>query len=98
MRARDVYILRRQSAPSRGRWWRRVGQFGALIAELGPVPGGGEEVLIVERATGATVGDLRQPFGDEFYAVRLEEDLLTLPADAFEDKWLGDSDGPSSCR
>lgn len=86
MRARDVYILRHQSDPSRGRWWRRLGQLGALTSELDPVPGGGEEVLIVERATGATVGALRQLFGDEFYAVRLEEDLLTLSADAFEDK------------
>ena len=48
-------------------------------------------MLIVERATGESVGNLRQPFGNEFFAARLEEDLLTVLVDAFEDKWLSGS-------
>ena len=59
IRARDVYDLRRQPAPAKGRWWRRLGQLVSLVTVLGPVPGGGEQVLIVERATGENVGNLR---------------------------------------
>jgi hypothetical protein len=59
-----------------------------LVVDLGPVPGGGGRTVIFERATGAVVGGVHQRFGDDFYDVRLEEDLLTLPAEAFRDKWL----------
>jgi len=65
---------------------------GALVTILGPVPAGGETALIVERATGETVGSLRQPFGNEFYAARLGEDLLVLSPGAFSDEWLSRGD------
>lgn len=92
MRARDVYELRRQPAPDKGRWWRRLGQVLAAVLTMGePVTGGGAKTLIVETATGQVIGDLRQRFGDEFYATRLEEDLLTLSVEDFRDKLLSDS-------
>ena len=62
-----------------------------LVVNLGPVPGGGDRTLIVESATGKVTGDVKQAFGDDFYDSRLEEDLLTLPVDDFEDKWLSSS-------
>lgn len=34
-------------------------------------------------ATGSVAGEVEQPFGDDFYDARLEEDLLTLAADDF---------------
>ncbi len=92
MRARDIYELRREPAPRRGRWWRRLGQLATLAVELGPVPGGGGRTEIVQRATGSVVGNVHQRFGDDFYDVRMEEDLLTLSAEAFRDKWLSPTD------
>jgi hypothetical protein len=96
MKARDVYEIRRIPAPTNRRWWRRLGELVALVAVLGPVPAGGETVLIVERAIGETVGSLRQPFGNEFYAARLEEDLLVLSPEAFSDNWLSRGDDPQA--
>ena len=88
MRARDRYELQQTPAPLHGRWRRRLGQLLMLAVDLGPVPGGGGRTLIVETATGAVIGDVKQPFGDDFYDSRLEEDLLTLSVDDFEAKWL----------
>jgi hypothetical protein len=92
MRARDLYELERNPAPGRGRWWRRLGQLITLVINLGPVPGGGGRTLIVERATGNVIGHVKQPFGDDFYDARIEEDLLTVSVDDFRDKWLSSSD------
>jgi hypothetical protein len=69
-----------------------MGQLVALAVELGPVPGGGGRTLIVEKATGKVIGSVKQPFGDDFYDARLEEDLLTLSVDDFRDKWLSSPD------
>ena len=63
-----------------------------LVVNLGPVPGGGSRTLIVESATGKVVAHVKQPFGDDFYDSRLEEDLLTLSVDDFEAKWLSSPD------
>lgn len=46
--------------------------------------------MIVERATGRVVGAVRQRFGQDFYDVHLEEDLLTLSVEDFRDKWCSD--------
>jgi hypothetical protein len=62
-----------------------------LGVNLGPVPGGGGRTLIVERATGEVIGNVKQTFGDDFYDSRLEEDLLTLSVDEFENKWSSSS-------
>lgn len=91
MRARDRYELQRNPAPLHGKWRRRLGQLVMLAVDLGPVPGGAGRTLIVERATGEVIGDVKQPFGDDFYDSRLEEDLLTLSVDEFEDRWLSSS-------
>ncbi len=88
MRARDTYELQRKPAFRRGQWWRRLGQLVALAVELGPVPGGGGRTLIVEKTTGKVIGALRQPFGNDFYDARIEEDLLILTVDEFKAKWL----------
>lgn len=88
MRARDVYELQREPARRRGRWWRRLGQLIALAVELGPVPAGGGQTLILERATGTVIGTVKQRFGNDFPDARIEEDLLTLTVDAFTAKWL----------
>jgi len=92
VRAADVYELRREAAPRRGRWWRRVLQLISLVVDLGPVPGGGGRTVIVERATGTAIGEVDLRFGDDFYDVRLEEDLITLSAEAFRDTWLSAAD------
>jgi hypothetical protein len=60
----------------------------ALIVDLGPVPGGGGRTLVVEKATGGVAGEVEQPFGDDFYDARLEEDLLALSEDDFNARWL----------
>lgn len=86
MQAADVYELRREAAPRRGRWWRRVLQLVTLVVGPGPVPGGGGRTV-----TGAAVADVDQRFGDDFYDVRLE-DLITLPAAAFRDTLLSEAD------
>lgn len=88
MRARDIYERRREPAPPRGTRWRRPGQLVALIVDRGPVPGGGGRTLVVEKATGSVAGEVEQPFGDDIYDARLEEDLLTLAADDFNARWL----------
>ena len=48
--------------------------------------------MIVEKATGEVIGEVKQPFGDDFYDARLEEDLLTLSVDDFRDMWLSSTD------
>lgn len=93
MRARDLYELRREPSPRQGRWWRRLGQLLALVIDQGHLPGGGGRTVIVERATGRDIGEVRQPFGNDFYDVRLQEELLTLSAEDFGDQWLPDADG-----
>jgi hypothetical protein len=87
MRARDAYELRHEPAPKRGTVWRILSQFLALIV-VGPSPGGGDRVLIIDRRTGGEVGHVRQRSGDDFYSARLEEDLLTMSADDFTARWL----------
>jgi hypothetical protein len=57
-----------------------------------PVEGGGEKTLIIETATGEVVGSLDQRFGNDFYDVRLEDDLLTLAAEDFRGRWLSGPD------
>lgn len=49
-----------------------MGQPTALAVELGPVPGGGGRTLIVEKANGEVIGDVKQPFADDFHDARLE--------------------------
>ena len=90
MRAREVYELRREPALPQRRWWRRLGQLLTLVSLFDPVPGGGARTVIVERATGRVVGAVRQRFGQDFYDVHLEEDLLTLSVEDFRDKWCSD--------
>ena len=93
MRARDVFELRQEPALPQRRWWRRLGQLLTLVSLSGPVPGGGARTLIVEKATGGVVGAVSQRFGDDFYDVRLEEDLFTLSVEDFRDKWCPDHAG-----
>lgn len=42
----------------------------------------------MEKTTGKVIGALRQPFGNDFYDARIEEDLLILTVDEFKAKWL----------
>ncbi len=79
MRARDVYELRREAPPRKGRVWQHLRQIAAA---------GGERLLIVDKTTGETVGELRQRFANKFYDKKIREDLLTLSASAFAEEWI----------
>ena len=88
LRARDVYELRRDAPPRKGRIWRRLRQITAFVTLLESIAEGGERLMIVNKTTGETVGELRQRFANEFYDTKIREDLLTLSASAFAEEWI----------
>ena len=88
MRARDVYELRRKAPLRKRRVWRRLRQIAAFVTLLEPIPEGGERLMIVNKTTGETVGELRQRFANEFYETKIREDLLTLSPSAFAEEWI----------
>lgn len=55
---------------------------------LGPIPEGGERILIIEKESGAVVGEHRQRMADEFYDMRIRADLRVLSADDFRARWI----------
>ena len=88
LRARDVYELRRDAPPRKGRIWRRLRQITTFVTLLESIAEGGERLMIVNKTTDETVGELRQRFANEFYDTKIREDLLTLSASAFAEEWI----------
>jgi len=88
MRASDVYELSVVPPPPDGRAWRRLRQFLALATMVGPIPEGGERLLIIEKRSGDVVGEHRQRWADEFYDTRIRADLRVLSADDFHAQWI----------
>ena len=68
--------------------WRRLRQITAFVTLLESIVEGGERLMIVNKTTGETVGELRQRFANEFYDTKIREDLLTLSASAFAEEWI----------
>ncbi len=68
--------------------WRRLRQIAAFVTLLESIVEGGERLMIVNKTTGETVGELRQRFANEFYDTKIREDLLTLSASAFAEEWI----------
>lgn len=88
VRADDVYELSVVPPSSDGRGWRRLRQFLALAAMVGPIPEGGERLLIIEKASGDIVGEHRQRWADDFYDARIRADLRVLSEDDFRERWI----------
>lgn len=88
MRASDVYELSVVPPSPDARVWRRLRQLLAMVTMIGPVPEGGESLLIIEKRSGEVVGEHRQRWADEFYDTRIRGDLRILSADDFSAQWI----------
>ncbi len=88
MRAADVYELSVVPPPPEGRGWRRLRQVLALATMVGPIPEGGERLLIIEKNSGTVLGEHRQRWADEFYDTRIRTDLRILSEEDFRARWI----------
>jgi hypothetical protein len=90
LKARDSYTLEELGPDRRSGLLRRlVSAAVAIVTMREPVDPGGGEILIADAFAGRVVGSVPIPLGDDgAIRARLEEDLLTMKAGEFAEKWL----------